>query len=92
MTDPLDPTTEAALAGLREPAPPGLAHAALVAVGLADDYAVIDSPVGPDALPDVARRCRPSWPGRSNDALAAAATSGWTWTCGARPRSSRPSG
>ncbi len=47
MTDLIDPTTEAALAGLSEPAPPGLAHATLVAVGLADDYAVIPSPVGP---------------------------------------------
>ena len=47
MTDVIDPATEAALAGLREPAPPGLAHATLVAVGLADDYAVVDSPVGP---------------------------------------------
>jgi O-6-methylguanine DNA methyltransferase len=47
MTETIDPITEAALAGLREPAPPGLAHATLVAVGLADDYAVIDSPVGP---------------------------------------------
>src|SRR5215218_2278958 len=47
MIDPIDPTTEVALAGLREPAPPGLAHATLVAVGLADDYAVIPSPVGP---------------------------------------------
>jgi O-6-methylguanine DNA methyltransferase len=47
MTELIDPTTEAGLAGLREPAPPGLAHATLVAVGLADDYAVIDSPVGP---------------------------------------------
>jgi O-6-methylguanine DNA methyltransferase len=47
MTEIIDPTTEAALAGLREPAPAGLAHATLVAVGLADDYAVIDSPVGP---------------------------------------------
>jgi O-6-methylguanine DNA methyltransferase len=47
MTDPIDPTTEAALAGLREPAPAGLAHSTLVAVGLADDYAVIDSAVGP---------------------------------------------
>jgi O-6-methylguanine DNA methyltransferase len=46
MNDPIDPTTEAALAGLREPAPAGLAHATLVAVGLADDYAVIPSPVG----------------------------------------------
>src|SRR3954468_19314581 len=47
MTEMIDPATEARLAGLREPAPPGLAHATLVAVGLADDYAVIDSPVGP---------------------------------------------
>ena len=47
MTEPLDPTSQAALSGLRESAPPGLAHATLVAVGLADDYAVIDSPVGP---------------------------------------------
>src|SRR3954469_24995510 len=47
MTDSIDPMTEAALAGLREPAPPWLAHATLVAVGLADDYAVIESPVGP---------------------------------------------
>jgi O-6-methylguanine DNA methyltransferase len=47
MTEIIDPTTEAGLAGLREPAPPGLAHATLVAVGLADDYAVIGSPVGP---------------------------------------------
>ena len=47
MTDPIDPAIEAALAGLREPAPAGLAHRTLVAVGLADDYAVIDSPVGP---------------------------------------------
>jgi O-6-methylguanine DNA methyltransferase len=47
MTDTIDPLTEAGLAGLREAAPRGLAHATLVAVGLADDYAVIDSPVGP---------------------------------------------
>ena len=46
MTDPIDPTTEAALAGLREAAPAGLTHSTLVAVGLADDYAVISSPVG----------------------------------------------
>jgi O-6-methylguanine DNA methyltransferase len=38
---------EAALATLAEPAPARLGHAALVAVGLADDYAVIDSPLGP---------------------------------------------
>jgi len=47
MIDAFEPIAEAALAGLREPAPPGLAHATLVAVGLADDYAVMDSPVGP---------------------------------------------
>ena len=47
MTEIIDPTTEAGLAGLREAAPPGLAHATLVAVGLADHYAVIESPVGP---------------------------------------------
>ena len=47
MTESSDPTTAAALAGLREAAPPGLAHSTLVAVGLADDYAVIDSPIGP---------------------------------------------
>jgi O-6-methylguanine DNA methyltransferase len=38
---------EAALATLAEPAPPALPHATLVEVGLAEDYAVIDSPVGP---------------------------------------------
>ena len=38
---------EAALAGLNETAPAGLAHATLVAVGLADDYTIIDSPIGP---------------------------------------------
>jgi O-6-methylguanine DNA methyltransferase len=38
---------EAALATLAEPAPARLGHATLVAVGLADDYAVIDSPIGP---------------------------------------------
>ena len=47
MTESFEPIAEAALAGLREPAPPGLAHATLVAVGLADDYALMDSPVGP---------------------------------------------
>jgi O-6-methylguanine DNA methyltransferase len=39
-------TIEAAIAGLAEPAPPTLAHEALVAVGLADDYALIESPIG----------------------------------------------
>jgi O-6-methylguanine DNA methyltransferase len=47
MTENIDPITEAALAGLREAAPAGLAHSTLVAVGLADDYTIIDSPVGP---------------------------------------------
>ncbi|MEO5941410.1 MAG: methylated-DNA--[protein]-cysteine S-methyltransferase [Candidatus Limnocylindrales bacterium] len=47
MTDLIDPATEAALGALREPAPPELARNTLVAVGLADDYAIIDSPVGP---------------------------------------------
>ena len=47
MTDADDTRTETFLAGLHEAAPPGLAQATLVAVGLADDYAIIDSPVGP---------------------------------------------
>ena len=38
---------EAALSTLAEPAPARLGHATLVAIGLADDYAVIDSPIGP---------------------------------------------
>ncbi|HTG41207.1 MAG TPA: methylated-DNA--[protein]-cysteine S-methyltransferase [Methylomirabilota bacterium] len=38
---------ETALAKLTETAPGGLAHSALVAVGLADDYTVLDSPIGP---------------------------------------------
>jgi O-6-methylguanine DNA methyltransferase len=63
MTEIIDPATEAALAGLREPAPPGLAHATLVAVGLADDYAVIESPVGP---------LRVAWNGRGVSEVAGA--------------------
>jgi O-6-methylguanine DNA methyltransferase len=47
MIESFEPIAEAALAGLREPAPPDLVHSTLVAVGLADDYAVMDSPVGP---------------------------------------------
>jgi O-6-methylguanine DNA methyltransferase len=47
MIDSFEPIAEAALAGLREPAPPDLVHSTLVAVGLADDYAVMDSPIGP---------------------------------------------
>jgi O-6-methylguanine DNA methyltransferase len=38
---------ETAMAELTETAPAGLAHSALVAVGLADDYTVLDSPIGP---------------------------------------------
>ncbi len=60
MNDMIDPATEAGLAGLREPAPPGLAHATLVTVGLADDYAVIDSPIGP---------LRVAWNGRGVSAV-----------------------
>src|SRR6476661_785 len=47
MTTSFEAIASTALAGLREPAPPGLAHSTLVAVGLADDYAVMDSPIGP---------------------------------------------
>jgi O-6-methylguanine DNA methyltransferase len=45
--DPGFAAIEAALSSLAEPAPARLGHATLVAVGLADDYAVIDSPIGP---------------------------------------------
>jgi O-6-methylguanine DNA methyltransferase len=51
---------EAAIATLAEPAPPTLAHDALVAVGLADDYALIDSPIGP---------IRVAWNGRGVSAV-----------------------
>lgn len=64
---PADPdiaTIEAAIASLAEPAPPMLAHGALVAVGLADDYTVIDSPVGP---------LRVAWNGRGVSAVEGAA-------------------
>jgi O-6-methylguanine DNA methyltransferase len=54
---------EAALATLAEPAPPSLAHRALVTVGLADDYAIIDSPVGP---------LRVAWNGRGVAAVESA--------------------
>ena len=57
MTDSSEPTRRGRRTGVRgdrgralalaEPAPARLGHATLVAVGLADDYAVIDSPVGP---------------------------------------------
>jgi O-6-methylguanine DNA methyltransferase len=46
-SDPGFAAVEAALATLVEPAPDHLGHATLVAVGLADDYAPIDSPLGP---------------------------------------------
>ncbi|HEX5014954.1 MAG TPA: methylated-DNA--[protein]-cysteine S-methyltransferase [Candidatus Limnocylindrales bacterium] len=51
---------EAALATLAEPAPPRLGHATLVAVGLADDYAEIATPLG--AL-------RVAWNGRGVSAV-----------------------
>lgn len=62
MNDRAEPTTTeaAALAALREAAPPELAHSTLVAVGLADDYAVIDSPIG---------QLRVAWNGRGVSAV-----------------------
>jgi O-6-methylguanine DNA methyltransferase len=66
MNPGIDPTTElfpaeaGALATLRELAPTGLTHSTLVAVGLADDYAVIDSPIGP---------LRVAWNGRGVSAV-----------------------
>ena len=62
MGDP-SATEAAALAGLREVAPPHLAHATLVAVGLADDYAVIETPIGP---------LRVAWNGRGVSAVESA--------------------
>jgi O-6-methylguanine DNA methyltransferase len=56
---------EAALATLAEPAPPALGHGVLVTVGLADDYAVIESPVGP---------LRVAWNGRGVSAVESAAS------------------
>jgi O-6-methylguanine DNA methyltransferase len=54
---------EVALAGLTETAPAGLAHATLVAVGLADDYALVESPIGP---------LRIAWNGRGVSAVESA--------------------
>jgi O-6-methylguanine DNA methyltransferase len=54
---------EAALAGLTETAPAGLAHATLVVVGLADDYALVESPIGP---------LRIAWNGRGVSAVESA--------------------
>jgi O-6-methylguanine DNA methyltransferase len=51
---------EAALSTLAEPAPARLTHSTLVAVGLADDYALIDSPIGP---------LRVAWNGRGVSAV-----------------------
>ena len=51
---------EAALATLAEPAPDRLGHDVLVRVGLADDYALIDSPLGP---------LRVAWNGRGVSAV-----------------------
>ena len=45
--DPGFAAIEAALSTLAEPAPARLGHEVLVRVGLADDYAVVDSPLGP---------------------------------------------
>ena len=54
---------EEALGHLTETAPAGLAHSALVAVGLADDYTVLDSPVG---------QLRIAWNGRGVAAVESA--------------------
>ena len=80
--DPELATIEAALASLAEPAPPTLAHGALVAVGLADDYAVIESPIGP---------LRVAWNGRGVSAVEGARNdasfeSGFFARTGRRPR------
>ena len=80
MTETIDPLTETALAGLRETAPPGLTHATLVAVGLADDYAVIDSPIGP---------LRVAWNGRGVSEVAGA-TDDETFEARFRARTGRP--
>jgi O-6-methylguanine DNA methyltransferase len=65
MIESFEPIAEAALAGLREPAPPDLAHSTLVAVGLADDYAMMSSPVGP---------LRVAWNGRGVSTVEEAAS------------------
>jgi len=54
---------EEALRQLKEAAPAGLAHSTLVAVGLADDYTVLDSPVG---------QLRIAWNGRGVAAVESA--------------------
>ena len=57
----LDARIEASLAGLRVGAPPTLAPAALVAAGLADAYAQIDTPLGPAIV---------TWNGRGISSIA----------------------
>jgi O-6-methylguanine DNA methyltransferase len=42
-----EPEAETALAGLREPAPPGLVELVLVETGVADAFATLDGPLGP---------------------------------------------
>jgi O-6-methylguanine DNA methyltransferase len=54
---------EEALGHLTESAPAGLAHSALVAVGLADEYTVLDSPIG---------QLRIAWNGRGVAAVESA--------------------
>jgi O-6-methylguanine DNA methyltransferase len=54
---------EAALSSLRTSAPPSLAHATLVAVGLADEYTTMTSPIGPVFV---------AWNGRGVSTVAAA--------------------
>ena len=58
-----DADLEAALAGLRTSAPPSLAHTTLVAVGLADEYTTMPSPIGPVFV---------AWNGRGVSTVAAA--------------------
>ena len=62
-TEPDFADVEAALAALAVPAPPSLAPATLLAVGLADAYAPIDSPIGPLFV---------AWNGRGVSAVVAA--------------------
>lgn len=61
-TGPDDAAIAATLATLGEGAPAAVRHESLVAVGLADDYAFIDSPIG---------RLRVAWNGRGVSAVEA---------------------
>jgi O-6-methylguanine DNA methyltransferase len=58
-----DADIEAALASLRVPAPSTLAPATLVAIGLADEYTTVPSPIGPVYV---------AWNGRGVSTIAAA--------------------